>query len=145
MIIRTTLDKEELLPKRAHDEDAGADLITPYSIHLGALGDKITVNTGVKIELPVGYFGLVQGKSGLANKYNITTIGNIIDEGYEGYIHVMLMNLSKETVFLEAGSKIAQLIVLPYAKVSYVSVNSDEIRETRKTSRGDGKFGSTGK
>lgn len=143
MIIRTTLDKEELLPVRAHDEDAGADLRTPINLTIEPF-NKITVNTGVKIELPAGYFGLVQGKSGLANKYNITTIGNIIDEGYEGYIHVMLLNLGEEEVHLNIGDKIAQLIVLPYAKVSYVSVNSEEIRETRKTSRGDGKFGSTG-
>ncbi len=152
------------LPDRAHADDAGADLfawsdfvvpsiltviVTPPAprdpnnpFHdIWANPDKPTFKypVGVAVELPKGYFGLVQSKSSVAAKLGLDTMGNVIDEGYRGEIHVVFVNHTWNDVKIEAGQKIAQLIVMPYCPVAYIQ--SDELSETE---RGEGGFGSTG-
>lgn len=126
------------MPQRAHDDDAGADLFTPYSFSLSP-NQKEKINVGVNFEIPEGYFGLVQAKSGLASKYSINTIGNIIDASYRGPVHVMLINHGSEPVAFSVGDKIAQLIIMPCLLADFNLV--DKLTDTV---RGDGGFGSTG-
>ena len=86
------LDKQALMPVRAHDTDAGLDLLSPVDTVIPAHG-AVTIDTGVHIELPAHTAGFLKSKSGLNVKYGITSEG-VIDVGYTGSIAVKLYNHS---------------------------------------------------
>ena len=105
-----------------------------------AAGASASIDTGVHIELPHGYYGKIESKSGLNVKHDIVSCGGVIDEGYTGSIVVKLYNLSRMPYWFCEGDKIAQLIVQPYAAPALELVSHLE-----ETERGDSGFGSTGK
>src|SRR3990167_7665077 len=91
------LRPDATLPSRAHQTDAGLDLVSLEEVWLGSrLQHQFCL--GLAVELPEGTVGLVQGRSGLAFKHSLTTIGNVIDSGYRGELHVVLINLGDEAV-----------------------------------------------
>lgn len=151
--ISVMLDPGALMPTRAHETDAGLDLYAPYSFFLPqstasteetldgflAKAGCRTVDTGVHIEIPAGYVGIIKSKSGLNVKHGIISEG-VIDSGYTGSICVKLYNLGNEKVLIEKGQKISQLVLLPIITPELELVDSLEATE-----RGDGGFGSTGK
>jgi len=149
MNIRVKLLREgACAPMRAHSTDAGADLFAWSEFTIPSQRSPRPITTpyeplkypvGIAIELPPGHFGLVQSKSSVA-ALGIDTIANVIDEEYRGEIHVVFANLSMLPIFMKKGPQIAQLLVLPYADVSY----SLEEGELSSTARGTGGFGSTG-
>lgn len=137
--MKVKLDPGAYMPQRAHPTDAGLDLrsingtfIPPY--------DSAVFDTGVHIELPPGYYGKIESKSGLNIFNSIVSCGGVIDEGYTGSIRVKLYNLSGKKYQINAGDKIAQLIIQPYSAPTLELV--DELDETE---RGDNGFGSTGR
>lgn len=138
-------------PTRQHDDDAGADLTSVESVKLEPL-ERALVSTGVKLKLPENTVGYVCPRSGLAGRQGITVLNapGVIDEGYTGEIKVILVNLSNDTVELEAGTRIAQLVVQPVNYVDYigVTVNSSPDVDTGEIlkvgGRGESGFGSTG-
>ena len=134
------LDSRAVLPKRAHPDDAGLDLhlLEPVQI---APGQGAKLRTGMAIALPQGYVGMVADRSSLAAR-GLKTAGGIIDAGYRGEIHIVLRNLTSEAVSLQAGERIAQLLVIPVATPAI-----DEVQEftSSDTTRGTGGFGSTGR
>ena len=138
--MRILLDRGAFMPTRAHETDAGLDLMTPHPAFL-ASGGKLVIDTGVHIELPTGYFGKIESKSGLNVNYGIVSCGGVIDEGYQGSIAVALYNLSKDMYVFEAGDKIAQLIIQPYAAPELELVSWFDV----ETERGSAGFGSTGR
>lgn len=146
MEMNVMLDNGAWMPERAHATDAGLDLKTPREFNVYS-GDSAIVDTGVHIELPHGYFGQIVSKSGLNMKKNIIVTGTI-DEGYTGPIVVKLYNLAPESyidhmrtyVHFNAGDKIAQLLILPYATPSLRITG-----KFKETERGDAGFGSTGR
>ena len=88
--MKIKLDKGAFIPVRAHGTDAGADLRSPIETVVPAMGSRV-IDTGVHIQLPNGYVGMLKSKSGLNVKYGITSEG-VIDEGYTGQIMVKLYN-----------------------------------------------------
>jgi dUTP pyrophosphatase len=118
--------------------DLRADLDAP--ITLTPLGRTI-VKTGLFIELPIGYEAQVRPRSGLAIKKGITVLNSpgTVDADYRGEIGVILVNLSNETVTIEDGERVAQLV---FCKVEQVQLN--EVAELNESTRGAGGFGSTG-
>lgn len=130
---------EAKLPSRATAGDAGLDL---YSIEEIAIqpGDRLVVKTGVAMEIPFGYAGLVWDKSGLAAKKGIKTMGGVIDAGYRGEIQVVLANFGSEPHMIAVGDKVAQILI---QKVGLLDV--EEVEELTDSERGEGGFGSTGK
>ena len=132
------LDPRAVLPKRAHPEDAGMDLHLLESVEIPA-GGGIRVRTGIAMEIAVGFVGMVADRSSLAAK-GLKTAGGIIDAGYRGEIHIVLRNLTTEPVRLEAGDRVAQLLILPVALPVI-----QEVAELSETSRASGGFGSTGR
>lgn len=138
MILRVKKLAEVKIPNYAHGTDAGLDLYAPEDFVIKPSEVK-SIGCKLSIELPPGTFGLVQGKSGHAVKYGITTIGNVIDEGYSGEIHVIIANLTDNRIVVEKDMKIAQLLILP---IHHVEVQ--EADEIRSGERGDGGLGSTG-
>ncbi len=129
------------VPAYAHPGDAGADLHAAESLVL-APGERATVGTGVSIALPDGHVAFVVPRSGLAFKHGITIVNapGTVDAGYRGEIKVALLNTDRhESYAIEAGDRIAQLVIMPVARARFVEV--DELPASR---RGEGGFGSTG-
>ena len=139
--INVMLDEGAIMPTRAHAEDAGLDLYTPEGFTLLSFGeiDNYTVDTGVHMEIPEGYVGMLKSKSGLNVNRGVVTEG-VIDAGYTGSIKVKLYNMSMNYREFKRGDKIAQLVILPI--VTPVPKLVDKFAETE---RGDNGFGSTGR
>lgn len=135
--LQITLDPEAFRPRRAHEDDAGLDLISPRNITVGQWCWE-DIDTGVHVSIPKGYVGLITAKSGLMAKRAIFT-SSTIDAGYTGSLHVVLFNHSSSTYVIRKGQKIAQLVILPIITPKVVIV--DKLPDTE---RGDGGFGSTG-
>jgi dUTP pyrophosphatase len=136
------LRPESKMPSRAHEGDAGLDLYASESAHIGP-GERWSVATGIAVEIPVGHAGLVLPRSGLARKHGIALVNapGLIDCGYRGEISVLLLNTDPaETFRVEAGDRIAQLLLTPVAEAE--PVVSDQLAES---ARGDGGFGSSGR
>ena len=152
--MKIMLDEGAKMPSRAHAWDAGLDLYAPkittvpsckytapaynYGYGTMSVGQK-TIDTGVHVEIPQGYVGLIKSKSGLMVNHGLLTDGTI-DSGYTGSIKVKLFNTSPKDYVFKAGDKIAQLVIVPCLLPDLELV--DHLEET---DRGDGGFGSTGR
>jgi dUTP pyrophosphatase len=130
------------LPSRAHEGDAGLDLYACEAAHIGP-GERWSVGTGVGVEIPEGHAGLVLPRSGLAREHGISLVNapGLIDSGYRGELRVLLLNTDPaETFRVEAGDRIAQLVLTPIAIAEPV-----EAEALTESSRGTGGFGSSGR
>jgi dUTP pyrophosphatase len=128
------------VPQYAHEGDSGADLFSTVDQSLQPM-ERAAIPTGLSAEIPKGVELQVRPKSGLALKSGLTVLNTpgTIDFGYRGEIKVILINLSDEPYEIEAGQKIAQLVVAPVAYADF-----QEVVDLSDTARGDGGFGSTG-
>ena len=129
---------EAIIPHYAHQGDAGMDIFSAEEAVIKA-GERKNVRTGVKMEMPEGFVGLVWDKSGLALKNGIKTMAGVIDACYRGEIGIVLVNLSDQDYKVEKGQKIAQMLIQKAERAEI-----EEARELSETKRGDGGFGSTG-
>lgn len=150
--IKVMLDPGAIMPTRAHSTDAGLDLYSPFEFILKqSTGRDIvtldgipvkagfrTVDTGVHVEIPAGYVGMIKSKSGLNVNHGILSEG-VIDAGYTGSIRVKLYNLGESDLYIGRGQKISQLVILPIITPELELVDGLE-----DTERGTGGFGSTG-
>ena len=140
--LRRTGAVEVPLPSYATAGSAGMDLhaalVAPVT--LGSL-DRALVPTGLTLAIPLGYEAQVRPRSGLALKRGLTVLNapGTIDSDYRGEVGVVLVNLSKESVTIAPGERIAQLVV---ARVEHASLQ--EVTELSSTDRGAGGYGSTG-
>jgi dUTP pyrophosphatase len=137
----TRIRNDAVLPARAHSGDAGLDLTACETVMIGA-GERVTVGTGLAVEIPDGHAGLVVPRSGLALRHGLSIVNapGVIDAGYRGEVRVILLNTDREQAFtVEAGMRIAQLLVVPALVVDVV-----EAGELTETARGVGGFGSSG-
>ena len=139
--MKIKLDPWAKMPTRAHSTDAGLDLYSRETkVLLPMCENAATFDTGVHIELPHGYYGKIESKSGLNVNHSVVSCGGVIDEGYTGSITVKLYNLGEEPYTVRNGDKIAQLVIMPYATPELERVDTLEA-----TDRGDAGFGSTGR
>jgi dUTP pyrophosphatase len=130
------------LPTRAHEGDAGLDLYACETAHIGP-GERWGVGTGLAVEIPAGHAGLVLPRSGIAREHGITLVNSpgLIDSGYRGELRVLLLNTDPaETFRVQAGDRIAQLVLVPIAMATPV-----EAPALADSARGDGGFGSSGR
>jgi len=123
---------------RAYPTDAGTDLVAieESTIEPGATA---LVPVNVAIALPPGYYAFVSGRSSLNARGILTHLGTI-DQDFRGPISVAMTNLSKEPFEIKSGDRVAQLIVVPFARPTFREV--DELNATERGSRG---WGSTGR
>lgn len=132
------LHPEAKVPTFAHNTDAGMDF---YS--LGALTilpmARAQVATGIAMQIPNGYVGLVWDKSGLSHKKGLKTLGGVIDAGYRGEVFIGVVNLGSEPIVFEAGDKVAQMLIQRVEHPETI-----EVVELDEADRGTGAFGSTG-
>jgi dUTP pyrophosphatase len=136
------LKDEAVLPTRAHEGDAGLDLYSCEAAHIGP-GERWSVGTGVGVEIPEGHAGLILPRSGLARDHGISLVNSpgLIDSGYRGELRVLLLNNDPaETFRVEAGDRIAQLVLVPIALATPV-----ETAVLADSSRAAGGFGSSGR
>lgn len=128
------------LPRRAHPDDAGADLYAAEAALIPP-GQRRDVGTGIALALPAGYAGLVMPRSGLAFRHGIMIVNapGLIDAGYRGEVRVCLLNSGSEDFVVVPGDRIAQLVVQAVATPAFCEVASLD-----PTSRGARGFGSTG-
>lgn len=136
--MKVKLDAGAYLPTRAHRQDAGLDLYSPYDVTIRPK-ERVTVDTGVHMEIPEGYVGLVKSKSGLMVNHGLTTDG-VVDAGYTGSVRVTLFNHSYEPYLVLGGQKIGQIVILPC-----VLGDVEQVETLEETERGDNGFGSSGK
>jgi dUTP pyrophosphatase len=136
------LKDEAKVPSRAHAGDAGLDLYACEDAHLEP-GARGSVGTGVAVEIPTGYGGVVLPRSGLARDHGIALVNSpgLIDAGYRGEVRVLLLNTDSAEVFrVERGDRIAQLVVTPVGLPEPV-----EVAALSDSARGGGGFGSSGR
>lgn len=142
-MIKFYLDKEALLAgakfERPRPGDAGYDICASESTTIFK-DEQALVNTGLTIEIPWKYVGLVRDRSSMALRRLYVHAGTI-DSSYRGQIRVMLENRSENNFHIEPGQRIAQLLIVPVESLPLASVQLQDLTETI---RGDGAFGSTG-
>jgi len=129
------------LPRSAHPGDGGLDLCAAVSCTLLPF-ERALIPTGLQIAIPEGYAGFVVPRSGSALRLGLSfpNTPGLIDSGYRGELQVLAVNLDPKTTFtLEAGDRIAQLVILP---VPALTVR--EVDELDETVRGEAGFGSSG-
>lgn len=136
--MKVMLDEGAKMPTRAHGTDGGLDLYAREGEVILA-GCSHVFDTGVHVEIPKGYAGLLVSKSGLNVNHGLTSTG-LIDSGYTGSIAVKLFNQSNKTYIVQPGDKISQLVIFPVETPILELVDSLE-----ETDRGDSGFGSTGR
>lgn len=136
--MKVKLDPGAYMPERAHSADAGYDLRSTVSGYLPA-GKAMVIDTGVHVQIPRGYVGMLKSKSGLNVWHNIVGEG-VIDSGYTGSICVKLYNHGTKDYRIEVGDKISQLVILPILTPEIELVSTLE-----ETDRGENGFGSTGR
>ena len=135
------LSEKATLPTRAHDNDAGLDLHAAESARL-APGARVSVGTGLAVQIPEGVGGLVLPRSGMAIKHGVTLVNSpgLIDPGYRGEVRVLLLNTDPTLEFqISPGDRIAQLLLVPV--VHATPLNAEALDDS---TRGEGGFGSTG-
>lgn len=124
------------LPHRAHSTDAGHDL---YLHHTEELDNGAIMHcSGIAVEIPYGYFGLLRPRSSLAKSQFVMCSSGVIDCGYRGELKLPLKCLGKGTIYVN-GDRFAQLLILPLPHVTY-----ELAEELSDSPRGAGGFGSTG-
>ena len=136
------LDSRATIPTYGTKYSAGADIYavvdTPIVIRPG---ETKMIQTGLSLEIPNGYVGLIYARSGLASKNGIAPANKVgvIDSDYRGELMIALYNQSNSNYIVENGLRIAQLVITPYIQVEF-----EEVEELNSTERGQGGFGSTG-
>ncbi len=130
------------LPAYATSQSAGMDLRanieSPITLHPM---ERSLVPTGIRIELPQGYEAQVRPRSGLALKHGITVLNTpgTIDSDYRGELKVLLVNLSNEDFVINAGERVAQMVIAKHETVEW-----EEVEVLDETERGEGGYGHTG-
>jgi dUTP pyrophosphatase len=141
--IQCQVQPDAILPQRAHRTDAGADLFAWFPEGAARWieiypGEQKLVDTGIAVKIPEGFVGLIynrssQGKKGITIPHSV----GVIDSDYRGNLKVLLKNISDDPYKIDAGDRIAQLVIQPVQIVDFVDSWND-------TQRGTGGFGSTG-
>lgn len=137
------LCREAILPTYGSEYAAGADLYAcleaPVTVQPG---ETFWVSTGISLEIPQGYAGLIYARSSMGAKRGLAPANKVgvIDSDYRGEVRVVLLNHSKEPQTIAPGERVAQLVITPVFTPGF-----EEVQELNDTERGSGGFGSTGK
>ena len=127
--------------ERAHFDDAGIDIRTPVCFTLRP-GESIVIDTKVAVQIPIGYFGKLESKSGLNVNHSIITTGGVVDSGFRGTIKVCLYNFGDEFYEFDVGDKITQLVLVPVLLADLEKVDELDASESGRDMSG---WGSTGR
>ena len=136
------IDDRAIIPTYGTEYSAGADLYALLDSSVEIAPHETTfIHTGISVEIPEGYCGLIFARSGLASKRGLAPANKVgvIDADYRGEVMVALHNHSDKIATVDLGERIAQLAIVPFLKAEFEE--SDDLSDTI---RGEGGFGSTG-
>ena len=136
------LNENAILPTYGSEYAAGADLYACNTEKITIESHKtVLVPTGLSMEIPEGYAGLIYARSGIASKRGLAPANKVgvVDSDYRGEVMVALHNHSDIDAEIDVNERIAQLVIAPFLKVEF-----NETNELSDTVRGEGGFGSTG-
>ena len=131
------------LPSRGTPSSAGIDFYTPNDFETASLkpGQSVLIPSGIKVQVPRGYALIAFNKSGVAVKQCLSVGACVVDEDYEGEVHLHMINTSDKDQVITTGQKLVQFVLIP---VAYFDIEEVEELQSRNTERGEGGFGSTG-
>ncbi len=129
------------MPRRAHFDDAGIDLLTPEGFTLRP-GESRVVDLKVGFEIPVGYFGKLESKSGLNVNHGVICPGGVIDSGFRGSVKVRMMNTGYTDYTFMRGDKVVQMVLIP---VLLADLNEVDELTPSESGRDNSGYGSTGR
>jgi len=132
------ISKDAELPEYALESDVGFDLRANEEVTIGSMEHK-AIKTGICLEIPEGYVGLIRDRAGIITKMGVHTVAGTFDPAYRGEVSIILTNFGDEEVVIEVGMRIAQMIIIPVEKIKIT-----EVKELSETKRGKRGFGSTG-
>ncbi len=132
------LNQEAIIPNYSYDDDAGFDLFSVEDLEIKP-NQRVQVPTGIALQIPIGFVGLIWDKSGLSHNFGLKTLGGVVDSGYRGEVKVGIVNLSDEIYVVKKGQKIAQMIIQQKE-----TCEIEEVDELDNSERGEGGFGSSG-
>ncbi len=132
------LSNDAYLPEYSLDCDIAFDVRAKENLSLKSLEQK-EVETGIAIQIPEGYVGLIRDRFGLVSRFGMHVIAGTIDPCYREELTIMLINLGREEVPIEKGMRVAQIVVIPVNKLGIEEVQ--ELDETKRTGK---KHGITG-
>lgn len=133
------LDDRAKAPSKGHPGDAGIDFFALDTV-IFSPRQQMRVRTGIALEIPPGYVGLVWDKSSISFNQGLKIMGGVIDSGFRGEFVASLVNTSEKEQVIEAGQKFTQMIIQKFEDCDLV-----EVTELSDTARGIGREGSTGK
>lgn len=130
-------------PTRGTSQSAGIDFFVPNDFIDTSIrpGESVLIPSGIKAEVPTGYALIAFNKSGVATKQGLMVGACVVDEDYEGEIHLHMTNTSSSIQKITSGQKIVQFILLP---INYAEIELVYELQSRNTERGSKGFGSTG-
>ena len=138
------LNENAIVPSYGSECAAGADL---YACNAGKdieikSGETVIIHTGIAMEIPDGYAGMIFARSGIALKRGLAPANKVgvIDSDYRGEIGVILYNIGKRSVYIQKGERIAQGVIVPIMRACF-----EQVKEVKTTERGRKGYGSTGK
>lgn len=132
------LHKDSKIPTHGHPGDAGMDFYAQEEI-IFPPNKQMRVPTGIAVEIPEGYVGLIWDKSSISFNKGLKIMGGVIDASFRGEIVMSLLNVTDKEVIIEKGHKIAQMIIQKFEHCEIL-----EVDEMTETVRGKGREGSTG-
>src|SRR3989344_690580 len=130
------LHKDAKLPTHGHPGDAGVDLYALEDVRFSP-GKQERVRTGIAVEIPEGYVGLIWDKSRISFNLGLKMMGGVVDAGYRGEIIMNFLNTSDKEVLLPKDHKAAQMLVQKFEHCDIL-----EVEELSETVRGEGREGS---
>lgn len=132
-------------PARGNSVAAGIDFFVPNDSRQYVLlpGENALIPAGIRMEVPKGFALIAFNKSGIASKKGLQVGACVIDEDYQGEVHLDMHNISDKTVNIEPGDKIVQFLLIEVNNCSVEEISVDDIH-TVQSERGAGGFGSTG-
>lgn len=140
--------KDVKTPVRGTEKSAGIDFFVPNDFpgnHFLATSQSVNIPSGIHVKVPEGYALVVMNKSGVALKKGLQVGACVIDEDYQGEVHLHVTNVGDDLAEIKPGEKLVQMLLIP---VSYegveVAESLDEMYNGETTERGSGGFGSTG-
>lgn len=133
------LSPDAILPSYSHAGDAGMNMYANETVTINP-GEAVKIKSGIAMEIPDGYVGLMWDRSGLSTNHKIKSLGGVIDSGYRGESLFGLINLGETPYTVEKGHKVVQMLIQKVERVDIV-----EVENLSESDRGEGGFGSTGK
>ena len=145
--IKFSRTRDVNFPSRGTSRSAGIDFYVPNDYNNGAIklvnpGENVLIPSGIKANVPSGYALIAFNKSGICTKRGLYAGACVVDEDYQGEIHIHVTNVSNESTAIESGDKIMQFILIPVSYSIPFEIGIDDLYSDI-TDRGENGFGST--